>query len=150
MSIRQLNEVVSCEVRRVLEQTAYLFTEEESVPPSFDGWASAGVFLTFSGTPSGYIHMWTTDALMEAAAVNMLGLDSPDQITNKNRLDALKELLNISTGHILTRLYGKNVLFELGIPEELDPDLLQGDIKDPRSIWIDAEDEPLLVVLRTV
>lgn len=150
MSISQLNEIVSCEVRRVLEQTAYLFTEDEAGVPCFEGWASVGVFITFSGNPSGYIHMWTTDALTEAAAVNMLGLESPDQITDKNKKDALKELLNISIGHILTRLFGKNVLFELGIPEELDPDLLPGDMKDPRSIWIDVEDEPLLVVLRTV
>ncbi|MFP4164062.1 MAG: chemotaxis protein CheX [Chitinispirillaceae bacterium] len=150
MSANKMNEMIACEVRRVLEQTAFLFTCEQAEQPSFEGWADAGVFLTFSGTPSGYIHMWTTDALMEEAAMNMLGMDSADSLTKKNKLDVLKELLNISAGHILTNIYGKNVLFELGIPEKLEMGLLDGDIKDTRSVWINAEDEPLLVVFRTV
>ncbi len=145
-----IQDAVTVEVRRIVEQATFMFTEELKTPPQDDSWADLGVFITFCGEPSGWIHLWTTDNFAKASAMNMLGMDCADDITFDNKRDSLKELLNIAAGHVLTSVFGKNLLFELGIPEPLSTALLKHDMQDARASWIDADGEPLLIVFRLI
>ena len=49
-------------------------------------------------------------------AANVLGLDEDDEKVEEKARDALKELLNVSCGNILTELAGTEPVFDLSVP----------------------------------
>jgi len=127
---------------RMLEDTAFLFSEEASRSLEFND-TPAGVGISYSGAESGELRIWAQPALMRTLAANMLGVDETDPNATARRLDALGELLNIVLGHCLTERFGDDQPLNMGLPKSLRASDLEQDLH--AGCWISVEGEPLLL-----
>jgi hypothetical protein len=66
---------------------------------------------------SGSLTLVMPEAMAVEIAANFLGVDADDPAADVAARDALKELLNIVCGNVLTALYGQEAVFDLEIPE---------------------------------
>ena len=136
-------------ISRMLEAAAFIFTDSlsDSDKPALDSWQAEGVSLRFNGEPSGTVHMWVSGGFARCVAANMLGIDQESEAARGKGLDALKEMLNMIVGNFLTAAYGEALVFDLGLPEETDPALLEKHLKSPNIVWLQAEGNPVLFVI---
>jgi hypothetical protein len=74
----------------------------------------------------------------------MLGIDETEESARDKGFDALKELLNMIVGNLLTELYGAEPIFELGLPRESGAGELHTELTERACVWFDAEGEPVL------
>lgn len=89
-----------------------------------------GASVTFTGPFSGKLFISITSDMMEPLAMNMLGLESCDNLSEGIVVeDALKELLNVICGNLLPAIASDEVVFYIDGPEMLDdpnpPELLR-------------------------
>jgi hypothetical protein len=135
---------------RILESAAFLFTDSFDVTdrPEIDTWDCEGVQLAYTGHSAGYFHLWTSRSLARCAAANMLGCDEQAAGNEAKMIDALKELLNMIAGNMLTQLYGNEPVFRLGIPQQVDRETLGADTAADNAVWLEVEQEPLLFIMR--
>lgn len=148
MNSFDLFEQVSQTIGRVLEDAVFVFTDalsEEDVP-KLEGWDARGVELNFTGEHSGKIRMWAGEGFLRLTAANMLGVDEDDADPDQKGTDALKELLNMIVGNVLTDVYGQEPVFNLGLPGVLDPGQLIE--LDGRRLWVNADGHPVLFVVK--
>ena len=74
--------------------------------------------MTFEGPTTGRLTLAVPHDMCPELTANVLGLDPDDDaITESASQDALKELLNITCGHVLTTLAGEEPIFNLSVPE---------------------------------
>lgn len=149
----EINEKTLQVVGRVLEETAYLFTDEiEDVDiPDINNWDAEGVKLFFTehnGTRSGAVHLWVAKGFASLAASNMLGIDEDDSDAIKKGMDALREILNVILGNLLTEVYGEEPVFDINLPTSLEYEHLLEDVDAKYSVWLEAEDNPVYFVFR--
>lgn len=149
----EVNDTTLQVVGRVLEETAYLFTDEieDSEIPSTESWDAEGVKLFFTehnGTRCGAVHLWVTKGFASLAASNMLGIDEDDAQASEKGMDALREILNVILGNLLTEVYGEEPVFDINLPTNLGPEHLKEDIEANYSVWLEAEDNPVYFVFR--
>jgi len=126
-----------------------MFTDEltEAEKPSLQTWEADGVSLRFKGTPSGMVHMWVSEGFACSIAANMLGLDMECETAKEKGLDALKKLLNMIVGNLITAAFGEEPVFELGLPQRIDRTLLQPHADNPDAIWLQADGNPVLFLI---
>lgn len=117
-------EVLVKEFSDVLEHMAFLFAEpvavDEAPPPSEGLLVSIG----FSGPFQGRLRLAMPSPMSVDLAANFLGIEA-DEAADPNIVhDAIKELLNVTCGHVLTSLAGTEPVFSLAPPhvENLTPD----------------------------
>jgi hypothetical protein len=138
----------------ILEDSAYLFTASlEDGFPDVATWQAQGIALSYTDDDrhiSGEIHMWYPPEISTIAAANMLGVDETDEKALSKGDDALREILNILAGNLLTELYGEDVLFNLTVPYEIDQNQLVDDEASDYAVWLETEDYPVLIVLHAV
>ncbi len=93
--------------------------------------------------------LWPQSLAREIAA-GVLGVDADDPEAEENALDSLKELLNVSMGQVLTRLWGTEHIFDLTPPNahpvEEDTEWEEWR-KAPETIAILVEDHAVLLKL---
>lgn len=130
---------------RMLEDTAFLFSEEPGKSLSFAG-DPFGVGLAYTGPEEGELRVWAQPALMRTLAANMLGVEESDPNALARRADALGELLNIVLGHCLTERFGEEEPMRMGLPRSLPPEDLESDLRG--GCWLSVEGEPLLLAWR--
>jgi hypothetical protein len=109
---------------RVIEQLAFMFVEpaEKSKLPTDDKNYLA-VRIDFKGARQGALRLAVPAAMCVELAGNMLGTQlEDDQQAAAKGLDALKEVLNVTCGNILTDIAGDQAVFTLGIPESIPLD----------------------------
>lgn len=135
-------------ITRILEESAYVFTDVLEDPPAqiTADWKATGVKLKFFGKESGEMRMWASDGFAQVVAANMLGIGEEDEQAIQKGMDALKESLNIILGNFITTVYGVELIFDLGLPEAVDPCMLTADMANPEAIWLSAEGYPVLFV----
>jgi hypothetical protein len=138
-------------VRRILEESAFIFADplKPEERPDIGNWRPLGVSLDFSGETSGTLHLWAEEGFAYYAAANMLGMDENSPEAAAKGTDALKEILNMTAGNVLTGIYGEKPVFNLGIPRTSDAGLLAEDYAGNTGIWLEAEGYELLFILRT-
>jgi hypothetical protein len=82
-------------------------------------------------------------------AANVLGLDPDDKEAKQRGTDAIKELLNVTCGHILTMVAGERAVFDVGVPKVSV--LKQGDweilLSFPETLGFRIDDKPVLMRL---
>jgi CheY-specific phosphatase CheX len=108
----------------ILSDMAFIFVSEpdsEVIAPGYTLQAR----IRYQGTHRGMLQLRCDGRFAAILAGNLLGVDSADAAAEQQRLDALKELMNVVCGNLVTTLYGTEALFELTIPE-ITP-LLPGD-----------------------
>lgn len=101
----------------VLENLAFMFGEtadEEELPASVSDCILAT--MSFSGAMSGRLELAVPRAMCPEIAANVLGVDPDDERVSSGGDDALKELLNVTCGQMLTRLAGEEPVFDLSVP----------------------------------
>ena len=142
-------EIAEQTITRVLEGAAFIFTDPlaESDIPLLQTWEADGVSLKFKGKPTGMMHLWVSEGFACSIAANMLGIDMESEIAKEKGLDALKELLNMIVGNLMTAAFGEEPVFELGLPERIDRSLLESHGDNPHAIWLQADDNPVLFLI---
>lgn len=127
---------------RMLEETAFLFTDEPVRPPGFQE-STVGVGISCDGLEGGELRLWAQASFLRKLSANMLGLEEDDPKAVAKGLDALGELLNIVLGHCLTEKYGETETCRMGTPRLVEPAALEEDVEV--GSWLVAEGEPILV-----
>ncbi|MDB5104615.1 MAG: hypothetical protein JWP91_2304 [Fibrobacteres bacterium] len=114
-------ETVGRVFREVLERQAFLFADPAEGDlvvgtGSMQGTCLAAT-MAFRGAAEGGLSLIVPESLAGEIATNFLGLDASEPATPSQSRDCLKELLNVTCGHILTSLQGEEPVFDLSIPE---------------------------------
>lgn len=103
----------------VFEQLAFMFGEEpeedEPLPEPTGGCVLTA--MGFTGPSKGRLALAVPEDMCPEIAANVLGVDVDDELVAQNAHDALKEMLNVMCGRLLTTLAGEEPVFELTIPE---------------------------------
>jgi len=95
---------------------AFIFVaepDENSPPPQYTLQAR----IAYKGPRRGTLQLRCDGRFAAVLAGNLLGVDAADAAAEQQRLDALKELMNVVCGNLVTALYGTEALFELTLPE---------------------------------
>ncbi len=100
---------------RMLEELTFLFADDPDGRASIPGDAVI-VNIAFSGPYSGTLDMSIARSLGIEMATNLLGLDPDDASAERAGEDALRELMNVTCGHVLTGIAGSEPVFNLSIP----------------------------------
>jgi len=103
----------------VLEQGAFVFPEPADLQEGVNlhGFKFVRSKLFFSGVSSGEIIIMAPAELCMELSANMLGEDIDPACPKEKYMDALKEMLNIMAGQLLTSLYGETEVFNMTAPE---------------------------------
>jgi chemotaxis protein CheY-P-specific phosphatase CheC len=76
-----------------------------------------GGSMSFTGELNGSLVIAMPEGLAREIAANFLGVDADDESVDVAFPDALKEMLNIICGNMLTAMCGEHPVFNLTIPE---------------------------------
>ncbi len=109
--------LLSTVFREVIEALAFMFSEEvdaEELPASPEGYLRAS--MSFEGAPCGGLDLAVSRNMCPELAGNILGVEPEDERVMQKAEDALKELLNMVCGHVLTGLAGEEPVFDLTVP----------------------------------
>jgi len=112
----RIKAIVTKESVQTLEKLAFIFAtpEEEDITP--EAGESVDVAIRFNGPFSGGMLVLYPQGDLDELAANMLGLDEADEISADQKLDALKETINIVCGNILPAIGGKKAVFDINSP----------------------------------
>lgn len=135
----------------VAEKMAFMFTdvpEEHEFPTDLSHALEAK--MTFSGPFSGGVELVVPMEMCMEIAGNFLGLDPDDDLlTEAAAHDALKEMLNVTCGHVLTAMAGEKPIFDLSVPEvaPLEAEAWRKLRDDPHTCALLVDDNPVLLHL---
>lgn len=102
----------------VAENLAFMFAEvpeEDEFPEAEPPCMLAQ--MSFLGPFNGKLYIAVPQHMCPEIAANVLGLDPDDELVVKQPTDALKELLNVTCGNLLTTMAGEDPIFDLTPPE---------------------------------
>ena len=135
----------------VFEQLAFMFGEPvENDELAENNTRHLQAYMTFSGDRTGEIIMTVPDKMCPEIAANVLGVEPDDEQVMDLAGDALKEILNITCGQLLTAVAGERPVFDLSVPEVRKissrkwSKLLKGD----ESLGFMVDDYPVLLNFR--
>jgi len=124
-----LDQTVRSVVPLVLETAAFMtiwpFQESDGELPVPDVSAS----MTFSGPCSGRLTLRVATEILPLLTQNMLGELEPDDSPEEKGRDALKEVLNMICGNLLTEWQGSDPIFHLSPPEIEDLNTLANSVE---------------------
>lgn len=97
------------------------------------------------GTMNGNYTVLCQSKFVDCLAHNLLGTD--EEVTEEQKLDALKEMSNVLTGNLITEFYGADTTFDLMPPEAYTmPSELAGAVVDSkRTVAFCADDTPVAI-----
>jgi hypothetical protein len=133
----------------VFEQLAFMFSEDpeedEGVPTPAGGCVLTA--MGFSGPAKGRIALAVPEDMCPEIAANVLGVDPDDELVSENAHDALKEMLNVMCGRLLTELAGEEPVFELTVPEvrAIPDETWQKLQATPGTLALLVDDSPVLL-----
>lgn len=121
--ISQGHEIAGGIFLEISERLAFMFgdpVEKQALENEDVAWSQAAI--TFKGGVSGELKLTVPRSLCLDLAANILGLDVDDLEHGPVATDALCELLNVVSGHVVRGLQGNGDPFELTVPSyrELD------------------------------
>ncbi len=100
----------------ILSNMAFIFIanadEEEAQSANY----TLQTRIFYFGACKGVLQLRCDGRFAALLAGNLLGVDAADSSAEQKRLDALKELMNVVCGNLVTALYGTEALFDLSIP----------------------------------
>lgn len=137
----------------VLENQAYMFGEPieegEEIPPASGDYLQAR--MRFMGPFRGELSLTVPAEVCPEIAANVLGLEPDDERVAESSEDALKELLNVTCGQVLTALAGEDPVFDLTVPEvkAVDDGQWESLLASSDTAAFIVEDAPVLLHLDT-
>ncbi|MBN1268238.1 MAG: response regulator [Kiritimatiellae bacterium] len=142
----QLAQVFS----QVLEQYAFMFSETVSR----DQVAEAGpdyleAAIDFTGQISGRLLLVMPATLGPQIAANVLGTEPEDKLALAESEDALRELINVTCGQLLTTMAGEKPIFDMSVPvvSRLKKDAWQDLLQVEDTVVFMVEENPVLLRL---
>lgn len=137
----------------VAESLAFMFTEDldEVGEPAVADTRFVRAHMEFRGPFTGTLQMAVPESMCPEITANVLGLDPEDELVTKQPHDALKELLNVTCGNVLTALAGEAPVFDLTVPEvaPLDHTAWEALKSEPGVLYCVVDDNPVLLKLET-
>ncbi len=137
--------IISDTVIDMLEESAFIFSDpvgEISISTNMINNMLA-YMISYTTPKAGTIAVYADKEVATMIAANMTGLDEDDPLAAEEAGSALQEFTNILAGHIITELYGTELVFDLGIPEKVE-DLLETN-EDTICIEIEVEESRLIL-----
>lgn len=133
----------------VLEQLAFMFVDNPDNDGPDEAPPLAAATMRFRGPFAGQLALVVPRDMAPVLAANVLGLDLEDVLIAQAPYDALKELLNVTCGNLLTAIAGDEPVFDLTVPEieELPAEAWDKLQKRPNTIYRVVEDFPVLLHL---
>jgi CheY-specific phosphatase CheX len=103
--------------------------------------------MSFSGDSEGSLALAVPTKLCSEIAANVLGVDAETDLPDGQASDALRELLNVVCGHVLTALAGGKAVFDLSVPTVRDLDFAgwQSLRDEANTIAFIVDDSPALL-----
>ncbi len=133
----------------VLEQLAFMFVEppDSDFAPAPPDPVSAN--MSFRGPFSGIVTLAVPREMAPVLAANVLGLDPGDELGLQAARDALKELLNVICGNVLTAIAGDEPVFDLTVPdvEDFTAEAWDELADRPGTVYCIADEFPVLLNL---
>ncbi|MBN2447850.1 MAG: chemotaxis protein CheX [Phycisphaerae bacterium] len=107
--------------------------------------------ISYSGPTEGELSCWCTPGFALTLAASLLGTDPTNAEAHGDSEDAMRELLNVICGHLVTTRHGHEAVFNLSIPvvrqqSEMPPEITAG----PDACRMIVAGEPVLFVHRQV
>ena len=137
----------------VAESLAFMFAEtpEEAEECVVTDDCFARARMEFHGPFSGSLLMAVPESMCPEIAANVLGLEPDDDLVTHQPYDALKELLNVTCGNVLTALAGETPVFDLTVPEvtRLDAPAWEALKGEAGVVCCVVDDNPALLQLET-
>ncbi|HNT33855.1 MAG TPA: chemotaxis protein CheX [bacterium] len=143
----EMTETLNRIVCDVFERMAFMFGEivEKASLPSLQrtGYLAK---MGFEGPICGSVSMAVAQSMCPVIAANVLGMDEDDEFVTEKSLDALKEMLNVICGQIVTSLAGDEPVFDLSVPQVVDigADEWKSLMDQEESLAFIVDDEPVL------
>jgi len=100
----------------VLGNLAFMITNSSAVQPPPSAAPLSGV-IGYDGPHRGTLRCWCTPRFAAQLAANLLGVDPKEDSAQAGAIDAVRELLNVLCGHLVTCWYGTESVFNLSIAE---------------------------------
>ena len=124
--IKTMREATS----NVLETMFYQPVQITDTNCSLQDWFSdtqllVGATLSFHGSSKGSFYLLLPATMVAGITANFLGIEE-EEINEEQKMDAVKESLNMIGGNILS-LFDKEGVFQLGIPELIEENDLAED-----------------------
>ncbi len=139
------NETIIESAKEVFETMIFMDLTEATEP---DQHIEEGEVLlssiTFKGNIEGCLGICCSTSCAQAIAINMLGIDTADELTEEDTYDAIGEIANMVMGSIKSRLLEKVDNLEVSIPfvvsgRELKNNL--GEKTEKIMVKVNIEDE---------
>lgn len=113
----QFEEELCSVFEKVTETMAYMFAERAAVRglPNFEGEAVESA-ISFSGPRNGSMVLAVPKDMCVELAASVLGVERDDVDIAEKGIDAIKELLNVICGNVLTEIAGSEPVFNLSMP----------------------------------
>ncbi|MBX7255039.1 MAG: chemotaxis protein CheX [Candidatus Hydrogenedentes bacterium] len=145
-----VKEVLTREFAEILEQMAFLFADPvtaDELPPLTE--PPVRVSMSFTGPFNGSMIMALPEPMCPVVAANLLGIEPEDAADKSKAEDAVKELLNVACGHVLTAIAGTKPVFALSPPvvDSIDTDTWDSLVASENTALVVVEENPVLLHL---
>ena len=143
----RIKEIITRESVQTLEKLAFIFAmpEEEDTEP--EGEEAFAVAVDFTGPFSGSMLIRYPVEDLDELAVNMLGIDDEEEITGDQKIDALKETVNIICGNVLPAIGGKTAVFDISAPMFVDESEPRPDISAAVKVQLGLDEGMAFIFL---
>lgn len=111
-----LNETVIESAKEVFETMIFMDLTEATEPDQHIEGEVLLSSITFKGNIEGCLGICCSIPCAQAIAINMLGIDTADELTEEDTYDAIGEIANMVMGSIKSRLLEKVDNLEVSIP----------------------------------
>ncbi len=139
-----LNEILLESAQEIFETMVFMDLTETTEPnQDVEGWALLGT-ITFKGAIKGCLTFCCSVPCAEAVAINMLGIDTTEEITEEDTCDAMGEIANMIMGSLKRRLAESAGNLEVSIPSVVSGRKLKNNLGEgarKTSVMINIEDE---------
>ncbi len=138
----------------VLQNLAFMFVESveketlantdspQDIPEKF-----VKASMAFSGPSKGWVNLMVPEELAKELVANIIGKELDKNISQRHLQDALKEVLNVTCGNLLSAVVGTKQVFDAASPSltEHDQKAWTAFLAEPESIPFMVEDWPAIL-----
>ena len=143
----RIKAIVARESVQTLEKLAFIFAtpEDEDIEP--EAGETVDVAIRFNGPFSGNMLILYPEGDLDELAGNMLGLEDEDNIAGEQKLDALRETINIVCGNVLPEIGGKQAVFDIASPQIIDAPADRPDMAGAIKVQLELDEGMCFIYL---
>jgi len=139
-----VDKVLIDSAKEVFETMVFMDLTEAAAPDqNVEGWALLGT-ITFKGSLEGCLAICCSTPCAQAIAINMLGMDTTEELTEEDTYDAIGEIANMVMGGVKSRLLENIDNLEIAIPSVISGKELRNSLgggAEKTSVKVNIENE---------